>query len=131
MKGRRKTSRRKTSQRKRGQKGGKTRKTSKLSPSQQSKIVLGKIYANGCGHCQNMANDWEIMKTQLPASKFDIWEIEAAEEEAKKKEFQQKNGVDLQSSGYPTIFMVVQGKQIDYNGERDSDSLVRWAKLIR
>lgn len=94
-------------------------------------VILGKIYSNGCGHCTAMANDWNMMKNKLETSKtvqYEIWDIESAEEDAKKSEFLQKHGVMLTSSGYPTIFMIVQGKQVDYNGERDAANLEQWAK---
>jgi Thioredoxin len=94
-------------------------------------IILGKIYSNHCGHCIAMANDWATMKKKLESSKtvnYEIWEIESTEEDAKKSAFLQQHGVALASSGYPTIFMIVQGKQIDYNGERDAASLEQWAR---
>ena len=77
-----------------------------------------------------MADAWNMMKTKLETSKtvqYEIWDIESAEEDAKKSEFLQKHGVMLTSSGYPTIFMIVQGKQVDYNGERDAANLEQWA----
>ena len=70
------------------------------------------------------------MKDKLATSKtvqYEIWDIESAEEDAKKSEFLQKHGIMLTSSGYPTIFMIVQGKQVDYNGDRDAASLEQWA----
>lgn len=91
------------------------------------KIVLGKIYAEGCGHCQNMAAAWDTMKDRLPQSEYEVWEIEAADEAAEVDRFATQHGVRLTSSGYPTIFMLVDGKQVDYNGERDTESLVAWA----
>lgn len=92
-----------------------------------TKTVLGKIYAEGCGHCKNMAAAWNTMKDRLPQSEYEVWEIEAADEAAEVDRFATQHGVRLTSSGYPTIFMVVDGKQVDYNGERDVDSLVAWA----
>lgn len=95
-------------------------------------IILGKIYSNGCGHCKAMADDWTMMKDKLATSKtvqYEIWDIESAEEDAKKSEFLQKHGIMLTSSGYPTIFMIVQGKQVDYNGDRDAASLEQWATV--
>ena len=92
-----------------------------------TKIVLGKIYANGCGHCQNMAAAWDEMKARLPKSQYEVWEIESADEAVEVEKFVAQHGVRLTSSGYPTIFMLVDGKQVDYNGERDTESLVAWA----
>jgi len=92
-----------------------------------TKTVLGKIYAEGCGHCKNMAAAWNTMKGRLPQSEYEVWEIEAADEAAEVDRFATQHGVRLTSSGYPTIFMLVDGKQVDYNGERDVDSLVAWA----
>jgi len=92
-----------------------------------TKTVLGKIYAEGCGHCKNMAAAWDSMKDRLPQSEYEVWEIEATDEAAEVDRFATQHGVRLTSSGYPTIFMLVDGKQVDYNGERDVDSLVAWA----
>lgn len=91
-------------------------------------VVIGKIYSNGCGHCQAMAQAWDKMKGKLDSNKFDVWDIEASEEPVKRIEFKQKHNIDLVSNGYPTIFKIIDGKQIDYNGERDVDSLLTWAE---
>ena len=67
------------------------------------------------------------LRTVRLGLQYEIWDIESAEEDAKKSEFLQKHGIMLTSSGYPTIFMIIQGKQVDYNGERDVASLEQWA----
>ena len=128
--------RKKTLRRKRTKKPRRTlRRTKKSGGKVANKptVILGKIYSNHCGHCIAMAEDWEKMKQQLESSKtvqYEIWEIESAEEDTKKSAFLQQHGVALVSSGYPTIFMIVQGKQVDYNGKRDAASLEQWAKTI-
>jgi hypothetical protein len=99
----------------------------RLSVPLPMKVVIGKIYSDQCIHCQNMAGAWEEMKRDLPDN-YTVWDIESKDEESKKKDFQQQHGVQLQSSGYPTIFMIVQGKQMDYNGDRDKDHLLQWAR---
>ena len=90
-------------------------------------VVLGKIYSDQCIHCQNMAGAWEEMKQNLPDN-YTVWDIESKDEENKKKEFQNQHGVQLRSSGYPTIFMIVNGKQLDYNGDRGKEHLLQWAQ---
>uniref|UniRef100_A0A6C0ICE0 Thioredoxin domain-containing protein n=1 Tax=viral metagenome TaxID=1070528 RepID=A0A6C0ICE0_9ZZZZ len=130
-----KTNRRKTSRRKYGGTTPKKtnlrraeRKTRRSTPeSTPQLVVLGKIYSDQCIHCQNMSGAWEDMKKDLPDN-YTVWDIESNDEEYKKKDFQQKHGVQLQSAGYPTIFMIVQGKQVDYNGSRDKDNLLQWAR---
>lgn len=125
--------RKKTLRRKHTKKPRRTLHRTKKSGSKVANkptVILGKIYSNHCGHCIAMANDWNVMKQQLESSKtvqYEIWEIESVEEDAKKSAFLQQHGVALASSGYPTIFMIVQGKQVDYNGERDAASLEQWA----
>ena len=74
-----------------------------------------------------MADAWKAMKDRLPKSEYEVWEIEAADEAVEVDKFAAQHGVRLTSSGYPTIFMLVNGKQVDYNGERDTESLVAWA----
>ena len=98
----------------------------KLSSPKTHPVVLGKIYSENCIHCNNMADAWTKMEDNLPDN-YTVWNIESKDEQSKKKDFQNQHGVQLQSSGYPTIFMIIQGKQVDYNGNRDKDSLLQWA----
>jgi hypothetical protein len=122
-----KTNRRKTSRRKYGGTTLKKKNLRRAVRKPPQSVVLGKIYSDQCIHCQNMAGAWEDMKKDLPDN-YTVWDIESNDEESKKKDFQQQHGVQLQSAGYPTIFMIVQGKQVDYNGNRDKDNLLQWAK---
>jgi hypothetical protein len=118
-----KTLKRKSNRRKRVKGGTISRKP---RGSKKTSVVLGKIYSDQCIHCQNMAGAWEEMKQNLPDN-YIVWDIESKDEENKKKDFQNQHGVELQSAGYPTIFMIVQGKQLDYNGDRDKEHLLQWA----
>lgn len=123
--------RKKTLRRKRTKKPRRTLRRTGGKVANKPTVILGKIYSNHCGHCIAMANDWNMMKNNLESSKtvqYEIWEIESAEENAKKSAFLQQHGVALASSGYPTIFRIVQGKQVDYNGDRDAASLEQWAR---
>jgi hypothetical protein len=74
-----------------------------------------------------MAQAWEDMKLELEQGKFEIVDIESQEEAAKIAEFKEKYGIELTSKGYPTIFKIVDGKQINYDGDRDLNSLLLWA----
>jgi thiol-disulfide isomerase/thioredoxin len=96
-------------------------------------IVIGKIYAEWCGHCQMLKPEWEKMKNNLKKSnlKYKFYEIEQTDEDNGIQSINEtylKNAdkkLELQG-GYPTIFKIVDGKIEYYNGERDSASMEQW-----
>jgi len=98
----------------------------------RSKTVVGKIYANWCGYCQMMQNDWEKMKTDLAkGGSFEIMDIEQKNEvdhvNAVNEKYLKKSvtKVALQG-GYPTVFKIKNGKLSYFNGERKYDAMKKW-----
>ena len=96
-------------------------------------IVVGKIYAEWCGHCQNLKPEWTKMKNNLKNSNVEckFYEIEETNQDSG---IQKVNDEYLNNSntkltlqgGYPTIFKIVDGKLDYYNGERNANSLQSW-----
>jgi thiol-disulfide isomerase/thioredoxin len=105
--------------------------------NRSSPIVIGKIYANWCGHCMHLKPHWNEMKKNLKKSKkrkYVFVEIEAS------KEDQGKNYVNhhyLKTSprklelqgGYPTMFKIVGGKLSYYPSTkaRNFPQLMSWS----
>jgi len=87
--------------------------------------IIGKIYANWCGHCNALKPHWEQMKSDLKNHEIEIVEIEASEI-ARLAAFKKKHGIQI--DGYPTIFKIL-GKVEYYKGPRDAESIKQWALL--
>lgn len=87
--------------------------------------IIGKIYANWCGHCNALKPHWEKMKSDLKNNPIEIVEIEDSEV-ARLTAFKKKHGIQI--NGYPTIFKIL-GKVEYYNGPRDAKSIKQWALL--
>jgi thiol-disulfide isomerase/thioredoxin len=106
--------------------GGKRnrRKTAKNMP----KIVMGKVYADWCGHCQALKPEWARMKKIVPMRKVVCVEINDKHKEVGIANLNRKYGVQLpMPNGYPTIFKIV-GKKISYyEGARTAKDLAKWA----
>jgi hypothetical protein len=100
------------------------------------KIIVGKIYAEWCGHCQDLKPKWEMMSSQVKrrsgGDKFKFMAIEQKNEDA---QINHVNSTYLQNSaeklaiqgGYPTIFKIQGGKIEYYEGERDAEPMEKWA----
>lgn len=103
--------------------------------SNKDTIVVGKIYAEWCGHCQMLEPEWVKMKDNLKNSniKCEFYEIEETNEDngtqdVNNKYLKNSNKKLALQGGYPTIFKIVDGKLEYYNGERESHLLQAWVK---
>ena len=114
-------------------KKNKKNNTYKKRPTKQTRIVVGKIYAEWCGHCQMMEHDWDNLKRDLGENK----KIEFVDDIEQKNETDDVNNVNekyLKKSrvklslqeGYPTIFKIKNGKLSYFNGERKYDAMKKW-----
>jgi thiol-disulfide isomerase/thioredoxin len=111
--------------------GGKRRKTYKRRSQKQSKIIVGKIYANWCGHCQALKPEWKkmrkIVKGKPSGKRIQFVEISEEQMGDKLSKLNKAHGVQINSSGYPTLFKLVNGKVDYYEGSREAHPLAEWA----
>ena len=76
------------------------------------KNVFVKFFAPWCGHCQQLAPEYEKAAKALRG----IANIAAIDGD--------KDRTDIQIQGFPTIKLFVDGKVSDYNGNRDASSFI-------
>ena len=90
-----------------------------------SPIIVGKVYADWCGHCQTLKPKWEQLKEILPKGRVQTIEIEETETD-KRAKFEKKYKKTINMRGYPTIFKMVNGKIEYYSGPREPEDMKRW-----
>lgn len=89
-------------------------------------IIVGKVYANWCGHCQMLKPEWAKLKQSIPNGRVQFIEIEESESE-KRSHFENKMKTKLNVNGYPTIFKIHTKKPVEYyTGPRTADHMRRW-----
>lgn len=98
-----------------------------------NKVVVGKIYANWCGHCQNMTKDWEDLKNYLAnqGNMFEVVEIEQEQEttllpQVNKKYLKKSPAKVSLQGGYPTLFKIKGGNVSYFQGNRTFDEMRDW-----
>jgi len=115
--------------------GNKKRKTYRRDKKVNKKnpVVVGKIYANWCGHCQNMADDWKALKNDLAkrGDAFEFSEIEQASESrlipALNEKYLKKSPVKVAlQGGYPTLFKIKGGNLSYFEGNRTFQEMRDW-----
>jgi hypothetical protein len=102
-------------------------------------IVVGKIYANWCGHCKSLKPEWAKMKnsvkkalgSQLDKIHVVFSEIEQTDEKIKvdgiNKRFLRNSDKKLAlQGGYPTLFKISGGQLEYYNGGRTAEAMTAW-----
>ena len=105
--------------------------------NKKPELIVGKIYADWCGHCQALKPKWDEMKKNIggKCEKYNCEKPKYVEiedkEMSKLEEFNNENkdimgGEKVVSSGYPTLFKVYGGKVEYYNEERDADKMENW-----
>ena len=108
--------------------GGSKKHNKKNSP--KNTIVVGKVYANWCGHCKNLKPEWVRMKSHIQRKKGKTHivyaEIEENEIDTKLKTLQDTNKTQIAVNGYPTLFRIVNGKVEYYNGNREANQMADW-----
>jgi thiol-disulfide isomerase/thioredoxin len=91
-------------------------------------IIVGKIYANWCGHCQSLKPEWYKMKKMLKCKNKNIQFIEIEESQEQKLNKFKKKFPTLEINGYPTIFKITANKHIEYyTGNRITKDMKKWA----
>lgn len=91
------------------------------------KIIIGKVYANWCGHCQSLNPEWDKMKLLLRKNP-NIQFVEIEEMQKQKFNNFKKKFPQLEVNGYPTIFKINNKKNIEYyTGNRIMMDMKKWA----
>ena len=98
--------------------------------SNKNAIVVGKVYADWCGHCQMLKPEWAKMKKHIYSKKGKkhvvFVEIEEKQIESKLRPLEKEHSVKVNINGYPTLFRISGGKVVYYNGNRQSNEMSRW-----
>jgi thiol-disulfide isomerase/thioredoxin len=93
-------------------------------------IVIGKVYADWCGHCQALKPEWKKMKHHVHSKKGKLRvvfvEIEEKAIDHKLKQLKNEYVVDVEVNGYPTVFKIENGKVDYFNGNRRSTDISNW-----
>ena len=103
------------------------RRTSKQR-NKGNKIIVCKIYANWCGHCQSLKPVWAELKNIMSTNK-NVSMIEIEESEMKDKMVKLRNicKKDIDVNGFPTIVKICGKANPEYyQGERSVDALREW-----
>lgn len=115
--------------------GNKKRRTYRRDKKANKKntVVVGKIYANWCGHCQNMADDWNALKNDLAkrGGSFEFSEIEQTNESKfipdVNEKYLKKSPVKVAlQGGYPTLFKIKRGHLSYFDGNRTFEEMRDW-----
>jgi len=111
-------------------KKAKTPKRRGRTQKKGNEIIVGKIYANWCGHCHALKPEWKkmrkILKRKPNGRKFKFVEIEEKQMGQKLPKFKQDYNVDLQANGYPSLFRFEKGHVSYYEGERTAHQMAEW-----
>ena len=115
------------------------RKQSRNKRVVQSVVVVGRAYADWCGHCKAMAEDWEKLRAHFESpskkyphskTKYEVISINSNELNDKKpqveKMYLSNTGGQIDVKGFPTIFKITDGKLEYYNGARTYSDMLRW-----
>jgi thiol-disulfide isomerase/thioredoxin len=115
-----------------------------LGGRHKNTLIIGKIYADWCGHCVALVPEWKKMKQMIYHKRIEnanvIFKELGDTKENKKKgikvdslitKFNTENRKGQEpvkiDGGFPTIFKIYNGKLEYYKGARDAKSIFEWA----
>lgn len=117
---------------------------SSLGGRHKNTLIIGKIYADWCGHCIALVPEWKKMKQMVYEKRFENTNVIFKEIGDTKEN--KKRGIKMDSliaklnkdnragqepvkidGGFPTIFKIYNGKLEYYKGSRDAKSIFEWA----
>jgi len=89
-----------------------------------AKGILVEFYAPWCGHCKQLAPEYDAASLMLAesGSEYKLGKVDATVE----KELGQK----FEVQGYPTLKWMVGDQITDYDGARDRNGIVEWIKAV-
>lgn len=103
------------------------------SAKSHSKQVIGKVYADWCGHCKTLIPEWKIMKANIQnkfPDKYIFSEIEdkhsANGVEKINKMFVIGTNPKLTVNGFPTVYKILNGRVEYYSGARQAPDMEKW-----
>ena len=98
-----------------------------------SKQVIGKVYADWCGHCKTLIPEWKIMKANIQNKFPDTYIFSEIEDknsangvEKINKMFVRGTNPKLMVNGFPTVYKIVNGKVEYYSGARKAPDMEKW-----
>jgi len=115
----------------------------------KKQLLIGKIYADWCGHCKSLVPEWNKMKRYIRLNmgrmmkNVEVKFFEFGDTKANKKKgltvdslIAKFNQDHLENSpsklalqgGYPTLFRYCDGKLEYYEGERNAQAMWKWYK---
>ena len=108
--------------------GGQIQRKRHTYKKRNSHLVVGKVHAKWCGHCEALVPEWSKMKAILKKKKHGIQYVEIEEKHKEKglAEVKQKYGVDVEVKGYPVVFKIENGKLDYYEGQRTAEQMADW-----
>lgn len=123
------------------------RKTKRNRKQPKKSVIIGKIYADWCGHCKTLKPEWNEMKKNIKSNmghslkNVQIEFVEMGDNEDNRmknigvdqlvEEFNKKhfpNGDKrVNTDGFPTIFKICRKKIEYYSGPRNASEMYKWA----
>jgi len=89
-------------------------------------IIVGKVYANWCGHCNELAPKWNTLKDLMKGYQIEFIDYEEPITD-ENNIFVTNHGHKIKVNGYPTIFKIRQGNKPEYyTGIREPNYIKQW-----
>ncbi len=123
-----------TNKQKQKQQTQKNKNTKTNKPHESAKpIMIGFVYADWCGHCQNFKPVWQQLKQKFdyPGSMYSMEAIDSAKLPGSLDAVRQRYHATIdEPQGYPHIFRVQRGgtAEVYSGGERTFVNMSKWIK---